>query len=733
MQNTKNKSNFLILLLGPLILALSTIFAYLPSLNYPFQFDDAPNILKFFDIRNLDLKSLAFCDSRWICTWLNKINFHVGKFDPFTYRILNLTFHTLTGILVFFFFYIALTGLKNKNFFKGHAISISFFSSLFFLLHPVQTQTVSYVIQGRLEGVATLFIISICLLFLIFKKLNNIVAKILIGTLLIILTILSTGTKEIAIVLPFLVMLTDWFFGAQGNFNSFKKRIPLHLLILLITFSFYIYFLKPKFFLDILGLNKTAINNVGNLLTKTNSEKITPWYFFISQFKVILHYLFIFVWPFNISVEYDWKLNYSFFDPDVLVPFLILIGIGALIIFLIKKNKINPIAFGLIWFFIAIAPRSSIIPSPELVADYKTYLASIGLLFVISSGIIKIYFFASKKLFNKNSSIIALSIIMAPMLGLMTYSRNLVWRSALEFWGDIIKKAEKSRAYNNYGVELSNLQRFKESIPYFKKSIKLDPNYWDPYTNLASAYAITGKMNLAIKTLRDSLQLNPYQPEEYNNLGTFLMFEGDFESAQKSFTAALAMVPHYGKATLNFGRLYLMQQKDEEAHEYFKKACTETDFDMDPEAFELYGTVSLKLKKYDDAIYAFQKLVELTKNQSNDALFNLGNAYFLDNQMEKAVRIFMQMIQNFPSDFRGWCNLIESHMAMKNFKQALEVIKKAKQNNIYFEGMEIQQAKILASIGHPDMAKKILREFIESSDNTKLKSMARELINFLRN
>lgn len=730
MQKISKNPIFLKLFFLPVFLCLITFIVYYPSLNYPFQFDDGPNILKFYDIRNLDFQTLAFSNCRWICTLLNKFNFYIGKFDPFIYRIFNLTFHICTGILIFFFFYIALSGLQKKSFFKSNAISISFFTALLFLLHPVQTQTVSYIIQGRLEGIATLFIMLICLLFLIFIKIKNIYIKTLIGILLISLTILSTGTKEIAIVLPFLIFITDWFFGSQASFDKLKKRLPLHLLILFLTFSFYIFLLKPKFFSDLIGLKFTVNNNIGNVLTKNINDKITPWYFFISQFKVILHYLFIFIWPFNICVEYDWKLNYSFFDLAVFVPFLIIIGIILINLYLFKKNKLNPIIFGFVWFFIAILPRSTIIPSSELLADYKTYLASVGWLFIITSGILKFYFYLSNKFFKRSSNLVILTFILIPLLGFLTYHRNLVWRSTLEFWSDVIKKSEKSRAYNNYGIELSNLSRFKESIPYFKKAIKLDPYYWDPYTNLASVYAVEGKMDLAIKTLTDSLELNRYQPEAYNNLGTFLMFKKDFASAEKSFTAALAMVPTYGKATLNFGRLYLMQSKLEEAWQYFKKACTQTDFDMNIEAFQFYANTSLQLKKYDDAIFAFNKILELTpKNQQliNETLFNLGISYFLSNKIHQAIAVYQQMIKSFPNDYRGWCNLVECYMAINKFELALEIIKKAQLNKIYFEGMEIQQAKILIAMGYNDMAKKILNEFIKNTKNEKIKNIALEL------
>ena len=128
-----------------------------------------------------------------------------------------------------------------------------------------------------------------------------------------------------------------------------------------------------------------AKNNIGNMITSRPGAVITPLHYLISQFKVIVHYFFIFLWPFNISVEYDWKLVESFFAIDCILPLCILLCLGVLIVGLLRQNRTHPIAFGLLWFCVALAPRSTIIPSPELLVDYKTYLGSCGWLFVIVS------------------------------------------------------------------------------------------------------------------------------------------------------------------------------------------------------------------------------------------------------------------------------------------------------------------------------------------------------------
>lgn len=87
--------------LAPLVLILTTVLTYYPSLTYDFQFDDVANIKKFFAARTHTFWMWAFKSSRWISYWLNCVNYQLGKHDPFYYRTFNISFHIATGILLF--------------------------------------------------------------------------------------------------------------------------------------------------------------------------------------------------------------------------------------------------------------------------------------------------------------------------------------------------------------------------------------------------------------------------------------------------------------------------------------------------------------------------------------------------------------------------------------------------------------------------------------------------------
>src|SRR5579863_110975 len=661
--------------LAPLGLVLVTVLCYLPSMHYAFQFDDIANITKHFNIRHYTLRDLFFNGSRWISYWLNAMHYSIGKFDPFCYRVGNLIIHNINGLLVFYLFFTCLSRLKRPSFFKENALFIALATSTLFLLHPVQTQTVSYVIQGELEGLAALLSLSTIACFLNLCAARSFGTNVLYTLLVFSLAAFACGTKEITIVLPFLLLYIDWFFVAQASTQEIAKRWWLHMAVVCIMGSLYLYLLKPHFFYDLFGLRMMVKNNIGNIITQNPHAPITPLIFFLSQFKVILHYIVIFLWPFNISVEYDWMLTKGFFAPDCLVPFTLLLAIAFGTLWLLRRTRTNPLCFGILWFFTGIIPRSSIIPSPELIADYKTYLASIGWLFIIASALVYVCTRIATRIpvLQKNAAYLQfpLLFICAAILGYQAHERNKVWSSGLAFWGNVIENApNKARAYNNYGVELSQgLARYTDSIPYFQKAISMDAQYPDPCNNLAVAYARTNNLDGAIAAMIQGLKINAHYPEGHNNLASFFLQKGDADNAQHHLQQALLLRPHYGKAYFNLGRAYGLRGDLSKAWECYKKACLEADFDTET-GFSVYAQASLALQKYDEAIVGFKKTLELNPRNIS-AMFALGNALYFSKNYQEALIWYKKTIEHTPDDVRVLFNIGETYMQLKNPRQAL--------------------------------------------------------------
>lgn len=729
-----NYSTLLKWFTAPFIIILTTIATYWPTINNPFLFDDAHSILKFYNIRNLTLKQLFFGSTRWISFWLNTVFYSLGKFDPFYYRLFNITIHISSGLILFYLLMLLLQK-SNSEFVNKNSFAISITSMTLFLLHPVQTQTISYAVQGQLEGLATFFLLFTSLMYVLASESQTKIYKYFFYTTTITSAFFATGTKEIAIVTPAILFLIEWFFISKEKFYNFKFKLPFFIILSSIVFGCYLYLMKPSFFYSIFGLQYKAYNNIGNILTEKASEPISAGHFFISQFKVILHYIGIFLWPFNISVDYDWKLVESFTSLDCWIPFLILmLTITTTLIFWIKQ-RLNVYVFAFLWFLIAIAPRSSFIPSSELMADYKTYPTSIGIVLILAL----IFVWSVNKLIekiqtNSNYTKILSFLFLIIFLSAATYSRNLVWKTGENFWSDIIKKApNKARGYNNYAIELINKKDYNNAITYLKKAIRLEPyTYPDPYTNLANTYAITNQLDKATVTIKKSLEINPYQPDAYNSLGVFLLEKQDYENAKKALASAIQILPHFGKPYFNLARVQKAQGNIEGAYKAIKYAAEKTDLDNDPIAWEPYYDICMELKKYGEALVAATQLY--TMNPSVNNLFKIGVTQFYNTNYEKAAEVFEEILKHDPINNQVYCNIIECYIKIQKPDLAHQKIKEMHSKGITYIGVEVHEAQILSYFGKKQEAKNKLVNFLQQKNlPPAVKEVAKKTIEKLKN
>lgn len=667
--------------IAPFTLAGITAFVYSFSLRYNFQFDDIANIRTHFYIRHEKFWELAFGAPRWISYWLNTRHYQLGGFDPFYYRSFNVFIHITTGLLIFYILKNALSRLDKDHYCRQRALAISYLTALLFLLHPVQTQTVSYVIQGQLEGLAGLFVMSLILIFLRLTETSWPVKKYGLIVLLFGIGYLSCGTKEIAILSPMMLLLIDWFFVAQGDWQNLKQRLPLHLLFFCLIGSTYLYYLKPQFFKSVFAGTIQLPNNVGNVITAQPQDHITPWNFFISEFKVIVHYISIFLWPFNMSVDYDWKMVQGFFTMDCLGPLTFLIILLGIIVWRLRRNRTDIFAFGALWFFIGLIPRSTVIPSTELLADYKTYFSSFGGLLLLGILLIKFFEWAKEQIARTNCPSLVhhpytAFCLCALLLGTATYRRNLVWSSEEAFWEDILQHSPlKARAHNNYGTAVALQGNHDKAVQAFKKAVKLDPFYPDPWNNLAVTYEKQGKVDRAIETMERALKMHQDYPEFHNNLGSFMLSKQEYDKVEEHCRVALKLRPHYGKAFYNIARAKFEQGKMEESWQLFHDAIYKADFDT-IQGYDGLAQASMKLEKFDDAIMAFEKVLSANPHDPT-VLFNLGNAYYCKGNLERAETLYLAMIEINPQDPRGWYNLGELYLKTKDAQSALPFFEKA--------------------------------------------------------
>lgn len=727
-------------ILPPTILSLITLIFYYPSLWYGFLYDDLPTITKNIHVLKAGktniLSSEWFTNSRWISRFLNKFTYKYWQTNPFAFRIINLIIHISIGIFIFFILLKLLGNFSKSSFIKKNSYIISLITSGIFLLHPTQTQTVTYITQMRLEGLVVFFTFAILLLFIYASLTSKRLLKIFLYLFSFSLVPFATCTKEIIVVMPLLILLVDWFFISQGKFKKLFKRIGLHILFFTLLFGTY-KIIKFKIFHALPTTNTTLESGRGNIITSSPTEKITPQNFGISQFKVILHYIKIYFWPFNLSFDYDIKLSRSFWNRDAFFPFLLILFILSLALIVFIKNKTNIFSFCVAWFFISTIPRTSIIPSAELVCDYKTYLSSFGIIFLISIilffliKMISQFFVDYSKSRKYKISIYTSQFLLASLIiilsGYSTKIRNKVWSSDLEFWTDVIKKApNKARAYNNYAASLSERGRKQEAMEAYKKSSELDPTYSEPIINMAFHYQAQGKDKEAMKLYKKSLTLKEAHPEMFHNLGILHLNKKTYDAAEICFKLAIKFREFYSKAHFNLGLTYYYQNKLNQAFNHFSKAL---DGDYQNIHYYFYhAKVAESLKKIDIAIKSYE---EVKKIDSNYKLvqFTLGSIYYEKHDYLNAAKNFGFLYKKDKTNNVYAYNYAQSLLNISEFKRALPIFNQCGKDENKYPHANIHAAKCLAKIGKKNEAIKRLTNTI---NNTKIEFVKRTSANLLK-
>lgn len=696
------------------IISLITYLVYLPTFKYPFIYDDMPTITENIHVLNGNFltTNVIFAFNRWISRIYHSFIYKIWGKNPTPFRIINLSMHIIIGLLIFFTFFKLLSNLKQNSFAQKNAYLISLFTSCLFLLHPTQTQTVTYITQMSLEGMVTLFIFAVITTFVYAAYAKNKFIKYILYISSIILTLFSAGTKEIIIVLPALVIIVDLFFIAQGDLQNLKKRLPFHFILWITLFGA----LAVQGFVPI-KFAKTAAtalsNNRGNIITPTASEKIEIGSYFISQFKILLHYLRIYLWPSPLAFEYGFKLSNSFWNFNVIAPMFTIFLIMFLTILGFIKNKNNALSFSITWFFIGILPRASFIPSTELVCDYKTYISSFGIIFFISIIIVYLLDLTIKflKLEKQNIQFATLGLILI-FASLSTKNQNKIWQDELAYWGHAIKVSpNKARLHNNYGVALSNRGRKEESIESYKKACQCDPTYAEPIINLAFHYQAQGKNDLAMEQYKKAINMKEFHPEMYLNLGSLHLSKKAYNEAEICFDIALKYRPYYSRALFNKGFMYEQQNKLELALDSYQKAIQ-----GDYKNIQFYyqaGKLATKLKKYDIALSNLETVKKENPNYL-DTIFTLASIYYEKHDNKNAAINFEIEHQRHPENKILIYNLAQSLLNLKEYQKALSLFEICQNEPQKFPYAKLHIAKCLNDLNQKDKAITVLQNLIKN-------------------
>lgn len=619
-----------------LLMAVCTFSVYSRSIKGPFVFDDVANIQDNPQIR---LTELSFneiikagfespCQHRPVANISFALNYFFNRYDTQGYHFINILIHILTGILLFYFIKatLELSNARNvklrfeKNIlpdnrndsihnFTNSSIStsqrsfnpayngilfISFFTTFIWLVHPLQTQTVSYIVQ-RMNCMAAMFYLLSLFLYAKGRLSNSNRKKLALFLGCILSGILSLGSKEIAVTLPFFIFLYEWYFFQDVSLRWLKRNSIYLLCFLLIVFPLIFFYLDG--------------HPIERILSAYGHRDFTLGQRVLTEFRVVIYYisLIIFPHPVRLNLLHDFSISQSFLDPiTTLYSFIAISGMLVMALLMAKRERL--ISFCILWFLGNLVIESSVI-GLEIIFEHRVYLPSMFFILIFVS---LVYRFDSSKWIGA-----ILLCAVAITFSVWTYQRNIVWSDDVILWKDcVVKSPHKPRQNYNLGVVLAHKGNIDDAIEHYHTALKIKPDYVEAYYNLGNALARKGDIEAAIYNYRKTLQLNPDFFKAYYNIARILKNQGKIGEAIINFQKALTINNKIPQTLFNLAWIYatsenIRYRNGVKAVKLAERLCMLTGY-LQPLALDTLAAAYAENEKFDKAVEAAQKALTLS-------------------------------------------------------------------------------------------------------------------------
>ncbi len=478
-----------IFLLCILLVTISFLCLF-PCLGNDFvNWDDDVYIVKNPDIRELTIKNLNRIFSHFyagayvpLTIFSFALDHQIAGLNPLPYHITNLILHLINTLLIFWVIY-----LLSKR------LSISFLTALFFAIHPLHIEPVAWV-TGRKDLLYGFFFVGSVISYIYYKKYE----KNRFYFFSIVLFILALFSKPVAITLPFVLLILEYFIFHRLDRNVLNKLVPLFLLSIF-------------FFIVAVTAQKSAgaFPEVElNLLQQINIS-FSNFLFYLSKFFV----------PVRLSCIYPVQ-NYWF------APLLVLIIIGGILISL-RWTRI--VALLMILFLIMLLPTLQLFPVGQILSDRYTYLGLTGLCYLISSVFFELY--QIKKNVIRYFTILMI-FISSGLFFLLSNRQCRVWKDGFTLWNYVIEiYPDIPLAYNNRGILHSNNKEYHLALKDFDRAISLNPVYLNAYMNRGNIYGSLGDYDRALSDYYMALGIDSTYIDVYHNRAVIYFNKREYRAA----------------------------------------------------------------------------------------------------------------------------------------------------------------------------------------------------------
>ncbi len=545
-------------LLSLLVLVIAGLYAFHNSLNGPFIFDDRfaipanPTIRHLWPIWDALSPPGQGCAvaGRPVVNLSLASNYALGGLDVRGYHAVNLALHILTGLTLLGIVRRTLSGPRLASAYGKDATWLATAMAVLWLVHPLQTESVTYIVQRTELMMGLFFLLTLYSVIRGAASPNS-------GrwyAAAVVCCVLGMGSKEVMVVAPVLVLLYDRCFLA----GSFREALRLRR-------GLYAGLAAGWLVLGALASTHPRSRS----LIRAGLQPVTSLDYAKTQFGVIVHYLRLGFWPHPLVVDYDdWPIART---PADFLPWAAVLA--ALAAAAAVASRRRPwIGFLAAWFFVILAPTSTIVPIvTEVAAERRMYLPLAAIVVLVVVGLHAGF----RRLTPGNERMLTMVIVIALTVALATATvrRNADYASPLAVWSDVVaKRPDNARARLNLGDYFYRHGQLKEAKEQFSASVRLGPV--NPEAHYGLAVVLAGERDFAgaIAEHEAALGLRPGYADAHNGLGAVFAMQGRTDEAVAEYTKAVELAPDHANAHYNLGVALANQGRTEEAARHYQEA-----------------------------------------------------------------------------------------------------------------------------------------------------------------
>jgi protein O-mannosyl-transferase len=552
------------------------------------------------------------------------LNWYIGQNNPIGYHIVNIFIHYFNTLLLYFIILelFSTPALKNKYNDESRYF-FALLASIFWAIHPIQTQSVTYIVQ-RMASLGTLFFLIAIYFYLKgrFSQKSSYIPFIACT----ISFLLALGSKENTVILPITLLLIEYTFYYKEN--EYKSRTFLNFflcitLIIIVVGTYYLF--------------KTGV--IPNFFQLAGSRPFSYYERLLTESRIIFFYLSLLLYPIpsRLSIDHDIVISTSPFAP--ITTFLSILGILLLIILAFQQIRKRPlVSFAILFFFINHLVESTVVPL-ELVFEHRNYLPSLFLFLPLAVGLYSLLSHYSTVNRFVYFSTIGFIIFLIGLIGIGTYIRNMAYSSSEGLWKDTISKAPLSaRALSNLGI-----------IEGWGKE--------------KSERSLTKALSYHMTALNSTQYRSTFKPAILGNIGGIFYNYGLMDKALEYFKKSIDLNHTYINGHYNLARTYLRigeyQLALNETSLILENAQPETRF------YNLHGLILLWMEKPTEALQAFRAAMKMSKDKKRD-YYDVGSALSLSGSFKTARWFLEQAKQEERTNLRIALSLLENSIRAHN-------------------------------------------------------------------